>query len=88
MNLEVRIAVIFMVVASSLIGQNNLQTANFLGQTEKLDQTEKHTAKYKHSLGASFFILGNFLSDSPDYYLLTYGNRLTIKDRIFVEFNT
>jgi len=33
-------------------------------------------------------MLGNFLADSPDYYLLTYGYRLTNKNRIFVEFNT
>ena len=33
-------------------------------------------------------MLGNFLSDSPDYYLLTYGFRLFRKDRVFVEFNT
>ena len=34
-------------------------------------------------------MLGNVLADeSPDYYLLTYGYRLTKKDRIFAEFNT
>jgi len=44
--------------------------------------------KYRHTIGASFFMLGNFSSDSPDYYLLTYGYRLTKKDRFFVEFNT
>lgn len=44
--------------------------------------------EYRHSIGASFFMLGNFLEDSPDYYLFTYGNRLNEKERIFVEFNT
>ncbi len=50
--------------------------------------TEQPTVKYRHSLGLSAFMLGNFLPDSPDYYLLTYGYRLTKKDRVFVEFNT
>ena len=44
--------------------------------------------KYRYSLGASFFMLGNLGSDSPDYYLLTYGYRLSQKDRVFAEFNT
>lgn len=50
--------------------------------------TKASTIKYKHSIGSSFFMLGNFLEDSPDYYLLTYGYQLTKKDRVFVEFNT
>ena len=33
-------------------------------------------------------MFGDFLSDVPDYYLLTYWYRLTKKDRFFVEFNT
>lgn len=49
--------------------------------------TETHV-KYRNSVGASFFMLGNFLEESPDYYLFTYGYRLTKKDRIFAEFNT
>ena len=44
--------------------------------------------KYRHSLGSSLFMLGNLSSDSPDYFLLTYGYRLTKKDRVFAEFNT
>ena len=75
MNLKVKISVVLMLISMCLIGQNN-------------PHKEKNTVKYKNSIGASFFMLGNFLSDSPDYYLLTYGNRLTKKDRIFVEFNT
>ncbi len=49
----------------------------------KLDKTFS-----RHSIGASFFMLGNFLEDSPDYYLFTYGYRFTDRDRIFAEFNT
>ena len=43
---------------------------------------------YRHSLGASLFMITNFMDDPADYYLLTYGYRLTQKDRIFVEYNT
>jgi len=75
MNLKVNLAVAILLIATSLLGQNNTQT-------------EAKTGDYKHSIGASLFMLGNFLSDSPDYYLLTYGHRLTKKDRVFVEFNT
>lgn len=49
---------------------------------------ESTSPLYKHSVGASFFMLGNFLADSPDYYLLTYGYKLSSKDRFFAEFNT
>jgi len=44
--------------------------------------------KYRHSIGSSLFMFGNFLEDSPEYVLLTYGYRLTPKDRIYAEFNT
>jgi hypothetical protein len=75
MNLKVKTSVVLMLISICLFGQNN-------------PETEKNNIKYKHSIGASFFMLGNFSSDSPDYYLLTYGYRLTKKDRVFVEFNT
>lgn len=74
MNLKVKTSVVFVLIAILTFGQNNSET--------------KSTIKYKHSIGSSFFVLGNFFSDSPDYYLLTYGNRISKKDRIFVEFNT
>ena len=44
--------------------------------------------RYRHSIGSSLFMLGNLFSDSPEYILLTYGYRLTQKDRIYTEFNT
>lgn len=50
--------------------------------------TKENAVVYKHSIGASLFMVGNFLEDSPDYYLLTYGYQLTKADRIFAEFNT
>ena len=58
-------------------------------QTDTIStETKKEEIKYKHSIGASLFMLSNFLPEPADYYLLTYGYQLTQKDRIFVEFNT
>lgn len=51
-------------------------------------QQPASTIEHRNTIGSSFFMLGNFLADSPDYYLLTYGYRLTQKDRVFAEFNT
>jgi len=75
MNLTVKTLVVFVLITNFAFGQNN-------------SPTEENTVKYKHSVGSSLFMLGNFLEDSPDYVLLTYGYRLTKKDRIFAEFNT
>lgn len=59
------------------------------GQVDKAKMTPiEDEIKYRHSLGSSFFMLGNLLEDSPDYYLLTYGFLFTPKDRVFAEFNT
>lgn len=52
------------------------------------NQSQTNEIKYKHSLGASAFMVTNLMSDPADYYLHTYGYQLTQKDRIFVEFNT
>jgi len=83
MNLKGKISVVLMLVTTFSFAQNS-------SRTEELSvQTEGKVNEYKHSIGASFFMLGNLLSDeSPDYYLLTYGYRLTKKDRVFAEFNT
>ena len=56
--------------------------------SDELPTDIENKIEHRHSIGASFFMLGNFLSDSPDYYLLTYGYRLNKKNRIFAEFNT
>ena len=58
------------------------------GQNGESETLKDETVQYKHSIGSSFFMLGNFLKDSPDYYLLTYGYQLTQKGRVFAEFNT
>jgi hypothetical protein len=81
MHLKVKISVVLMLVSICSFGQDN-------SSIDSLSSHKGNEIKYRHTLGSSFFMLGNFLSDSPDYYLLTYGYRLTKKDRIFVEFNT
>ena len=48
----------------------------------------KKAVEYRHSIGASLFMLLNFSKESADYVLLTYGYQLTEKDRIFAEYNT
>lgn len=63
-------------------GQNNLYSVS------KSSEKQKQESTYKHSVGASLFMLYNFSSDPADYYLFTYGYQLTQKDRIFIEFNT
>ncbi len=81
MKLRGKLLIILMLTVSHGFGQNN----------SSIDSLSPHTGnqiKYRHTLGSSIFMLGNFSSDSPDYYLLTYGYRLTKKDRLFVEFNT
>ena len=60
-----------------------------IDQTDSLSsKTEKQIVQYRHSIGASLFMLYNFFPESADYYLLTYGYQLTQKDRVFVEFNS
>ena len=39
----------------------------------------------KHFIGSDFFMLANFASDSPEYYRLNYGYRISSKDVILVE---
>lgn len=67
-------------------------TMAYSQKTSQIDtistETMKEEVKYKHSIGASLFMLSNFFPEPADYYLLTYGYQLTQKDRVFVEFNT
>jgi hypothetical protein len=81
MHFIVKLLIILILSVSAAFGQNNASINSFSTQTES-------QIEHKHSLGSSFFMLGNFLSDAPDYYLLTYGYQLTKKNRFFVEFNT
>lgn len=40
---------------------------------------------YKYFIGSSFFMLGNFLEESPKYYQLNFGYRITPKSVVIVE---
>lgn len=75
MNLTVKIFAVLMLMTTFTFGQNKVSI-------------EQNSPKYRHSIGASLFMFGNLLEDSPDYVLLTYGYQLSKKDRIFAEFNT
>ena len=71
-----KLSLMFLISAVSMtmaFGQNQIQSPEL---------------KYRHSLGASLFMITNFMDDPADYYLLTYGYRLTQEDRIFAEYNT
>ena len=81
MIMKLKIFLFFVLSGSVVFGQTN-------NSEKALPSDEGNSVKYRHSIGTSFFILGNLLDDSPDYYLLTYGYRLNKKDRIFAEFNT
>lgn len=78
--MKVKLLTICVLAVTLVFGQSS---------TEALSSDKENSAiKHKHSIGASLFMIANFLPDSPDYYLFTYGYRLTKKDRLFVEFNT
>ncbi len=81
MDSRVNLLIGIMLTVSHVFGQNS-------SSAESLPSKEGSQINYRHTLGASLFMLGNFLPDSPDYYLLTYGYRFTQKDRVFAEFNT
>jgi len=81
MNIKIKLVSILLLSVSFAFGQNLTPNDSASIKTQDL-------GSYKHSLGSSLFMLGNFLEDSPDYILLTYGYQLTKKDRIFVEFNS
>ena len=82
MNLKVKLLIILMLAVSLVFGQK-------VSPTDTLSsKKEKHIIEYRHSLGMSVFMVTNFLPEPADFYLLTYGYRITQKDRIFVEFNT
>ena len=82
MNLRIIIAVILGWYSMAAFAQSDslLVSSN---PTDKINEVE-----FKHSIGASLFMILNFFPDPADYYLLTYGYRLKRKERIFVEFNT
>jgi hypothetical protein len=82
MNLKGKLLIIFMLAGTFVFSQNN-QPSDSISP-----QKEKHIVKYRHSIGASLFMVLNFFPEPADYYLLNYGYQFTQKDRVFVEFNT
>ncbi len=77
--LIVLFTIMFTIVA---LGQNTTQN------DPALTQSEREEINYRHSLGASLFMISNFFPDPADYYLLTYGYRLSQESRVFIEYNT
>lgn len=82
MKLKVKLLIILLAGVLFIFGQDNA-TIDSLQSNNTVNQIE-----YRYSIGSSLFVLGNFTSDSPDYYLLNYGYRFAKKDRVFVELNT
>lgn len=78
---NIKLLLILILISSSLFSQKELSKDLSIPVTASL-------IEFRHSLGSSFFMLGNFLEDSPDYYLLNYGYQISNEGRIFVEFNT
>lgn len=80
MNFKLNLLIAFVLTTSTVFGQNSTNTNSPSSDTDDV--------MYKHSIGASLFMLSNFFDDAADYYLLTYGYQIDQKNRIFVEFNT
>lgn len=76
-------------VASTLILVLSITSAFNLvfAQTDSIPaQKEKSYSQRRHSIGSTFFLLGNLVpGDPPYFFLLNYGYQLARKDVIFVE---
>ncbi|MBJ2176464.1 hypothetical protein JBL43_19595 [Aureibaculum sp. A20] len=81
MKLHEKILIILLLAATAVFGQKTTSI-------DLLSDVTDNQIKHNYSIGSSFFMLGNLLPDTPDYYLLTFGYQFTKKDRIFTEFNT
>ncbi len=79
-------ATIFLLVAAFFWNHAQSQQTPPPDNQNTGNQTEE--VLYRHSIGASLWMLFNFTEESADYYLFTYGYRLSTKDRVFVEYNT
>jgi len=59
---------------------------SLVGASHALAETDEGDGKAKkHFIGSTAFMLANLAPDSPNYYQLNYGYRLTPKDVISVE---
>ncbi|QCX38186.1 hypothetical protein FF125_06980 [Aureibaculum algae] len=81
MKLDEKILIILLLAATAVFGQKTTSL-------DLLSDAPDNQIEHNYSIGSSFFMLGNLFSDSPDYYLLTFGYQFTKKDKIFAEFNT
>ena len=54
-------------------------------QPSLFSQSDSLKKEYKHFIGSTFFMVGNFLPDPPNYYQLNYGYRLSSKDVLSIE---
>lgn len=82
MKLKMVISIYLIISAAILFGQNDSDSAS------ASTKYKKQEVEFRHSVGASLFMILNFFPDPADYYLLTYGYRLSQQDRVFVEFNS
>lgn len=74
-----RIKLIVLIFSLLMLGVVN-------AQEELSDQPGKQDSTHRqHFMGSSLFVLANFSSDSPSFYQLDYGYRLTQKDAILIE---
>ena len=72
---------LFFILSNTLVFSQNIT---------KTDSESAHIGeqdiKWRHSLGSTIFLLGNFAPGDPPYFFqLNYGNHLTLKDVIIVE---
>jgi len=81
-TMRLKLFIIIMLAVTSVFGQNN-SPSDFVPLSAK-----KQIIKHSHSVGVSLFMLQNFFPESADYFLFTYGYRLSQKDRVFIEFNS
>ena len=54
-------------------------------KAKDVTSTPINAIEKRHSIGSSFFVLANFLTDSPDFYQLSYSYNVMQKDNIIVE---
>lgn len=80
--MKAKLLILCLLAATFVFGQNISPTDSLLVKEGN------HFIKYRHSVGVSLLMVSNLLPEPADYYLFTYGYRLTQKDRIFIEFNT
>ena len=73
-------AFIFVLLVACSFNQTLAQSTVGSGQADTFE------SKWRHSIGSSLFLLGNFAPGDPPYFFqLNYGNHITPKDAVIVE---